>query len=177
MLNRPHRLYLLLAILWLGIIFILEPEQWASAAAVSVVFGLLAALCFQASSRAFAQRLLQRVAAGDERAERVFNSRTRSRFGDIAREYLGALLSTQDERLLPLVVKQLGHPDAQARELTEDRLAHWGTEAASPLIQAAIGRELTGDGAFRARRLLYRWRPELPPKLATLLDSAGYWES
>lgn len=177
MLNRPHRLYLLLAIVWLATVLIVKPEYWFTVAAASIIVGVLAAFYFQQSSRVFANRLLERVAAGDQRAEKVYHTRTRSRFGDIAREYLGALLATEDERLLPLVVRQLDHPDPEARELTEDRLARWGTRAADPLVRAAIGRELAGDGAFRARRLLYRWRPELPQNLIALLDSTGYWES
>jgi hypothetical protein len=175
-LNRPHRLYLMLAATWLAIIVFVSPERWWSAAAVSIVVGILAAFYFQASSKVFATRLLERAATGDERAKALYLARSRSRLGDIAREYLGTLLGASDERLLPLIVRQLDHPDAQARELTEDRLARWGTRAADPLVQAAIGHELSGDGAFRARRLLYRWRPELPSNLTALLDSAGYWK-
>ncbi len=175
MLNRPHRLYLLLVIVWLTIIVIVAPERWWSAAAISIIVGVLAALYFQSSSRVFASRLLKRVAEGDERAKTAYNARARSRFGDIAREYLTTLLGTQDERLLPLIVKQLDHPDVQARELTEDRLARWGTRAADPLVHAAVGHQLAGDGAFRARRLLYRWRRELPPNLTAVLDTADYW--
>lgn len=176
MLNRPHRLYLLLVIVWLAIIVAVAPERWYSAAAISIIIGVLAALYFQRSSKVFASRLLERVLEGDELAKTTFNARARSRFGDIAREYLTTLLGTQDERLLPLIVKQLDHPDVQARELTEDRLARWGTRAAEPLVHAAVGHELADDGAFRARRLLYRWRPELPKNLKAVLDSAGYWQ-
>ncbi|RJQ08224.1 MAG: hypothetical protein C4551_05665 [Bacillota bacterium] len=177
MLNRPHRLYLSLLVVWVGIVLFIRPEQFWSAAAVSIVIGILAAFYFQASSREFARRLLARALGGDRQAQAAYQARTRSRFGDIAREYLDALLQCEDERALQLVVRQLGHPDAQARELTEDRLARWGVRAAEPLVQVAIGNELSGDGAFRARRLLYRWRPELSPNLTVLLDTAGYWQT
>jgi hypothetical protein len=175
-LNRPHRLYLMLGITWLAVILFIPQERWWSGAAVSIVIGILAAFYFQASSKVFATRLLERAASGDEKAKAMYLARSRSRFGDIAREYLVALLGAQDERLLPLVVRQLDHPDAQARELVEDRLVRWGLRAADPLVRAAIGSELSGDGAFRARRLLYRWRSEIPPNLTVLLDSAGYWK-
>jgi hypothetical protein len=176
MLNRPHRLYLALLIVWLATIFFVRPEHWLTLAATSIVLGVVGALYFQASAAAFATRLLARVADGDERAKKLYAARVRSRFGDIAREYLTTLVKTEDEKLLPMVVLQLGHPDAQARELTEDRLARWGHRAAEPLVRATVGREFSGDGAFRARRLLYRWRPELPQKLTALLDAAGYWK-
>lgn len=176
MLNRPHRLYLLLGITWLAIIVLIGPMGWGTAATVSIIVGVLAAAYFQSSTKIFATRLLDRVTSGDEKAKGLYNARTRSRFGDIAKEYLTTLLGADDARVLPLIVKQLDHPDVQARELTEDRLARWGTKAAEPLVHAAVGRELTGDGAFRARRLLYRWRPELPQNLKTVLESAGYWQ-
>jgi hypothetical protein len=176
MLNRPHRLYLTLLIVWLATIFFVRPEYWLTLAAGSIVLGVIAAFYFQASAAAFATRLLARAGTGDEGAKKLYVARARSRFGDIAREYLTTLLKTEDEKLLPMVVQQLGHPDAQARELTEDRLARWGNRAAEPLVRAAVGREFSGDGAFRARRLIYRWRPELPQKLTALLDAAGYWK-
>ncbi len=176
MLNRPHRLYLLLAVAWLAIFLVVKPERWAAAATISIIVGILGALYMQYSTKIFAARLLRRVSEGDERAKTAYVARARSRFGDVAREYLTALLGTQDERLLPLIVRQLDHPDVQARELTEDRLARWGTKAAEPVVKAAVGHELAGDGAFRARRLLYRWRPELSASLKAVLDSAGYWQ-
>jgi hypothetical protein len=176
MLYRPHRLYLFLAVSWLAIFLIVRPEIWFSMAALSFIIGILAAFYFQVSSRVYATRLLQRAAEGDEKARRAYLARTHSRFGDVAREYLETLITTEDERVLPLMVKQLGHPDVLAREMTEDRLNRWGTQAAEPVAKAAMERELTGDGAFRARRLLWRWRPELPPKVTALLETSGYWQ-
>jgi len=176
MLYRPHRMYLFLAVAWLAIILLVRPDLRLSVAALSFIVAVIGAFYFQRSARVFASRLLQRAAEGDERAQRSYLTRTRSRFGDVAREYLETLLTTPDERLLPLVVKQLDHPDPLAREMVEDRLARWGTRAAGPLVQAAVGRELSGDGAFRARRLLYRWRPELPENLSALLEASGYWQ-
>lgn len=176
MLNRPHRLYILVAIALITLVFIPNTAARVSIGTGCFIFAILAAFYFQYSTREFAGRLLARVQAGDESARRLYLARTRSGLGDIAREYLNTLLSADDERLLPLVVKQLGHPDVQAREMTEDRLARWGAKAADPVVRAALGQELTGDGAFRARRLLYRWRPELPSNLASLLEAGGYWQ-
>lgn len=176
MLNRPHRLYLLLGVTWLAIILIVRPDKWWTMAALSMIVGVILAFYFQYSSRLYATRLLARVAAGEPNAERLYLNRTRSRFGDVAKEYVTALLASEDERVLPLVVKQLCHPDAQAREMAEDRLVRWGGRAAEPLVQAAVGTDLAGDGAFRARRLLWRMKNELPGRLTALLESAGYWK-
>ncbi|MCL6550061.1 MAG: hypothetical protein K6T37_03475 [Acidothermus cellulolyticus] len=176
MLNRPHRLYLLLLVVWVAIILILAPSGWASAATVSIIGGVLAAAYFEQSAKTYARRLLDRVAAGEPGAERLYRARTRSAFGDVAREYVRTLLESKDKRLLPLVVEQLGHPDVQVRELAEDRLVRWGLEAAEPLVEAAVGHRLTGDGAFRVRRLLYRMRSELPPEAKARLEAARYWQ-
>jgi len=176
MLNRPHHLYLFLALAGLGIILFAPPEARASAAAVAFIVGLILAFYFERSSRRTAADLIRRVAEGDPTATRIYMARVRSRFGDEAREYLEMLLGTSDERLLPLMVRQLDHPDPAAREMVEDRLMRWNLDAADPLVRAAVGRELTGDGAFRARRLLWRMRSELPEHLAALLEASGYWQ-
>jgi hypothetical protein len=175
-LNRPHRLYLLLGVAWLAIFVLVPPVHWWTFAAGTFLIGILAAFYFQRSARVYAERLLARVVEGDEKAQRLYLARTRSRFGDLAREYLETLIAADDERLLPLMVRQLEHPDANAREITEDRLTRWGVRAAEPVARAVVGKELTGDGAFRARRLLYRWRRELPERVSTLLETAGYWQ-
>ncbi len=178
MLYRPHRMYFFLLVAWLAIILIAPPAWRLSLAALSIIAAVIGGFYFQVSTREYARRLLARAAEGDEKARRLYLARTRSRFGDIAREYLEELLkaSSSDDRLLPLVVRQLGHPDPLAREMTEDRLARIGSQAAGPLVHAVLGKELSGDGAFRARRLLYRWRSELPHDLAALLESFGYWQ-
>jgi len=176
MLYRPHQLYLFLAVAGLGMILFVPPENRPSAVVVTFIVGLILAFYLRASSRRSAGELIRRVAEGDETAARLYRARVRSRFGDEAREYLETLLGTSDERLLPLLVGQLGHPDPAAREMVEDRLVRWGVEAADPLVRAALGRELSGDGAFRARRLLWRMRSELPEHLSALLEASGYWQ-
>jgi len=176
-LYRPHRLYLFLAVAWLAIIVLVAPERWSAMAALSVVLGLLAAGYFDLSAKVYAGRLLRRVLDGEANAGRLYAARARSRLGDVARQYLTTLLGAdEDERLLPLVVEQLDHPDVQAREMTENRLVRWGSRAAGALVEAVVGGKLHGDGAFRARRLLYRWRPELPDELQGALNRAGYWQ-
>jgi hypothetical protein len=171
-------MYFFLLVTWLAIILIAPPGLRHSLAALSILVAIIGALYFRMSTRRHARRLLGRAAEGDERARRLYLARTRSRFGDVAREYLEELLaaSSSDDRVLPLLVRQLGHPDPLAREMTEDRLARIGSQAAAPLVHAVLGKELSGDGAFRARRLLYRWRSELPQDLAALLESFGYWQ-
>jgi len=180
MLYRPHRMYFFLLVAWMGIILV-APQAWrTSLAALTIIAGVVGGFYFQASSRVFASRLLEQAALGSERARRVYLARTRSKFGDVAREYVETLLkaSMSDERLIPLVVKQLDHPDAVAREMTEVRLAQIGSaRAAEAVVRAVVAGELSGDGEFRARRLLYRWRSELPPELSRLLEAKGYWQA
>jgi len=180
MLYRPHRMYFFLLVSWLGII-VVAPESWrTSLAALTIIAGVVGGFYFQASSRIFASRLLEQAAEGHERACRLYLVRTHSKFGDVARAYVETLLkgSMSDERLIPLVVKLLNHPDAIAREMTEVRLAQIGSgKAAEPVVRAVVAGEFSGDGEYRARRLLYRWRSELPPELRRLLETRGYWQA